>query len=174
VLIFGYLRFITTSDNTHNRGLPDLEKPFNGPLTKQIRNARTFFKESGFFKTYQKRKPDGGFTEEPEYPPIAIDEAVVNAVTHRDYATALPTECESYRDAFIVRNPGRMMQRNVDLPDEFSLADRILDSKPGNPKLIEWLKIMKDPNARAFVQAVSEGTKTITKEMPALGLPVPS
>jgi len=168
------LRFITTSDNIHNRGLRDLEKPFNGPLTKQIRDARTFFKESGFFKVYQKRKPDGGFAEEPEYPPIAIDEAIVNAVTHRDYATALPTECESYRDAFIVRNPGRMMQRDVDLPDEFSLADRILNSKPGNPKLIEWLKIMRDPDGKAFVQAISEGTKTITKEMSALDLPVPS
>ncbi|MGH8057108.1 MAG: hypothetical protein ACREOH_07700 [Candidatus Entotheonellia bacterium] len=41
----------------------------------------------------------------------------------------------------MVRNPGRMMQRDVDLPDEFSLADRVLHSMPHNPKLLEWLKI---------------------------------
>lgn len=28
------------------------------------------------------RKEGGGFTDEPEYPSIAIDEAVVNAVAH--------------------------------------------------------------------------------------------
>ena len=71
-------------------GLPSFEKKFSGPLTKQMRDFRTFAKESGFFKVYQFRKPDGGFAEEPEYPPTVVDEAVLNAIAHRDYACTWP------------------------------------------------------------------------------------
>jgi len=168
------LRFNGKSGDKRNRGLPTLDKPFTGPLTKQIRDARTFFRESGFFKVYQTRRPDGGFAEEPEYPPIVVDEAIVNAVTHRDYAIGNPIELEACRDAFLVRNPGRMMQRDVDLPDEFTLADRVLDSMPRNPKLLQWLKVMKDPEGKAYVQAISEGTKRMADEMAALSLPPPT
>lgn len=115
------LRFGVSSDQFHARGLHTFEQQFTGPLTKQIRAARTFFRESAFFKRYQKRKPGGGFIDEPEFPSTVIDEAIVNAVAHRDYRTSVPIECESYKDAFIVKNPGRLLQRNSDLPSEFSL-----------------------------------------------------
>jgi len=167
------LRFGVSSDRFQARGLPTHERKFTGPLTKQIREARTFFRGSGFFKRYQKRKPGGGFIEEPEYPPTVIDEAIVNAVAHRDYRTGLPIECESYTDAFIVKNPGRILQRSNDLPNEFSLSDTVLDSMPRNAKLLEWLKLMKTPDGAAYVQAISEGTKQMLKEMTDLGLPAP-
>ena len=167
------LRFSVSSDEFRQRGLPTLDKSFTGPLTKQIREARVFFRESGFFKRYQKRKPGGGFVEEPEFPPTVIDEAIVNAVTHRDYRTGIPIECELYSDAFLVKNPGRMLQRDNDLPNEFSLSDKILNSMPRNAKLIEWLKLMKDPDGIAYVQAISEGTKQMLNEMRDLGLPAP-
>lgn len=167
------MRFGVASGKRSQRGTPTFDKPFTGPITKQIRDTRTFFRESGFFKVYQRRKPGGGFAEEPEYPTIAIDEAIVNAVAHRDYSTSIPIECEAYRDAFIVTNPGRMMQRDEDLPDEFSLEDRVLNSTPRNPKILRWLQIMKDPDGRAFVQAISEGTRRMTAEMAALELPAP-
>jgi len=168
------MRFGVAAGDIKSRGLPTFDKDFTGPVTKQIRDARTFFHESGFFKRYQVRRPGGGFAEEPEYPQIAVDEAIVNAVAHRDYAMGLPVECEAYADTFIVRNPGRMIQRDRDLPDEFSLADRVLDSAPRNPKLLEWLRTMKDPQGRSFVQAISEGTKRMAAEMQALSLPPPS
>ncbi|MEW6208833.1 MAG: RNA-binding domain-containing protein [Acidobacteriota bacterium] len=94
------LRFETGIEQAE-RGLPTFEKKFTGSITRQIRNIRTFFRESGFFKTYQKRNPVGGFVEEPEYPHIAIDEAIVNAVAHRDYVMRFPIECEAYKDAFL-------------------------------------------------------------------------
>jgi predicted HTH transcriptional regulator len=131
------LRFGVSSDQFQARGLPIFEQQFTGPLTKQIREARTFFRESAFFKRYQKRKSGGGFIDEPEFPPTVIDEAIVNAVAHRDYRTGIPIECESYTDAFIVKNPGRMLQRNHDLPNKFSLSDTVLDSMPRNAKLLE-------------------------------------
>ena len=168
------LRFGVIFEDFTKRGLPTFDQKFTGPVTKQIREARTFFRESAFFKRYQKRRQTGGFVEEPEFPPIVIDEAIVNAVAHRDYRTQIPIECEAYTDAFVVRNPGRMMQRDADLPPRFSLAEIALDSTPRNPKLLEWLKLMRDPSGVAYVQAVSEGTKRMVTEMEVLGLPAPS
>ena len=167
------LRFATSADNQSRRGLPTFERQFQGPLTRQIRQARTFFRESAFFKRYQKRRPTGGFVEEPELPFTVIDEAVVNAVVHRDYQTQLPIECEHYEDVFLVRNPGRMSQRSSDLPESFSLSDVILDSTPRNAKLLEWLKSMSDSEGNTYVQALSEGTKQMLEEMTKLGLPSP-
>jgi predicted HTH transcriptional regulator len=176
VLPYAYIRlmrFLAPSSEYRNRGAPAFDKSFLGPITKQIRAARTFFQESSFFKRYQRRKADGGFTEEHELPPIAVDEAIVNSVVHRDYQAKLTIECEHYTDAFVVKNPGRLLQRNVDLPDRFSLGDTFLDSMPRNRKLLEWLRLMRDSDGREFVQAISEGTKRMTREMVSLNLPPP-
>jgi len=167
------LRFAATSDHRDKRGLPTFSRDFGGPLTKQIRDLRTFFKQSGFFKTYSRRNTTGGFVDDPEFPFIAVDESVVNAVAHRDYAVALPIECESYSDAFLVTNPGPVLQRNHDVPDHFSLADTVLDSAPRNSHLIEWLRRMRDEHGAAFVFALSEGTKRMRDEMANLRLPAP-
>ena len=175
ILSWSYIRLLRFATNVgEERGLPTFERNFSGSITKQIRDIRTFFQESGFFKIYSKRNPaGGGFIDEPEYPQIAVDEAIVNAVAHRDYTISLPIECEYYKDAFVVRNSGRIIQRDKDVPDHFSLDNTILVSTPRNPKLIEWLKQMKDQRGRAFVRAVSEGTKRMYKEMVNLELPAP-
>lgn len=167
------LRFQASVTSLETRGLPTFEKNFGGPLATQIRNMRIFFKESGFFKIYQRRNPDGGFTDEPEYPYIAIDEAILNAVAHRDHGIQLPIECEAYMDGFLVRNPGRIQQRDHDVPEHFSLDNTTLVSAPRNPKLIEWLKLMRDERGAAFVRALSEGTKQMRDEMASLNLPAP-
>ncbi len=177
ILSHAYLRllkFVVPSSQYQNRGTPSFDKDFRGPVTKQIRAARTFLRETSFFERLQHRKTDGGFAEEPELPTIAVDEAIVNAVAHRDYHTKNPTHCEHYTDAFIVKNPGRIRQQNVDLPNRFDLGTTPLASMPHNRKLLEWLRLMKDPEGTAFVQALSEGTKRMTREMVALRLPPPS
>jgi predicted HTH transcriptional regulator len=162
------LRFDCGIEEAGERGLPTLDKKFTGPVTKQIRDLRTFFRESAFFKTYERRRPGGGFIEEPEYPLIAVDEAIVNAVAHRDYAMGVPIVCESYKDVLVVHNPGRVQQIDRDVPDRFSLEDTTLESTPRNPALVEWLKDMKDNGGRAFVRALSEGTKRMRDEMEEL------
>ncbi len=154
-------------------GPPSLDKLFTGPVTKQIRDFRSVIRESALFKVYQMRRPDGGFVEEPEYPLIAVDEAVVNAVAHRDYAHGWPIECRYFRDAFVVRSPGTLIQRNTAVPPHFSLAEQSLIHTPRNPKLIEWLKEMRDQAGAAFVRALSEGTRSMRKAMEELGLPPP-
>lgn len=166
------LRF-GSSQGAVDRGLPTYDREFTGPITSQVRQLRTFLKESAFFKTYQRRNPDGGFSEEPEYPLLVVDEAVVNAVVHRDYAMTVPVTCESYADALVVTNAGRVLQRALQVPDEFSLNQMDLDSTPRNPKLVQWLKHMKDERGRSFIQALSEGTKRMRAEMERVGLPSP-
>jgi hypothetical protein len=149
----------------------------SAPLAVRSRNKfRIFgllFRESAFFKTYQVRDPAGGFREEPELPPIAVDEAVVNAVAHRDYAVSLPIECEKYTDALVVRSPGPVLQQRH-VPEYFSLDDTRLDHIPRNPRLMGWLQSVRDAKGNPFVLALREGTTRMLAEMRALGLPAPS
>jgi predicted HTH transcriptional regulator len=167
------LRLDTNSEEMALVGLTIFDRQFDGALPQQIRKIRAHFSGSGFFKVYQRRKPEGGFVEEPEFPPIAIDEVIVNAIAHRDYGIHLPIECSLYHDALITENPGQILQRGQSVPPEFSLSDVILNSMPRNSKLIEWLKLIKDDDGAAFVRARSEGTKRMQAEMSKLGLPSP-
>ena len=162
------MRFEANSNEAQSRGLPTFDQKFDGSVAQQIRKIGSFLQESGFFKTYQRRNPDGGFIEDPEFPRIAVDESIVNAVAHRDYGTQLPIECIHYKDAFVVGNSGRILQRDQDLPNQFSLNDTTLNSMPRNSKLIEWL------NRTGFVRALSEGTKRMRHEMLEVDLPAPS
>ncbi|MDE0041727.1 MAG: hypothetical protein OXT74_06805 [Candidatus Poribacteria bacterium] len=166
------LRFECLYENEDERPTPTFEQDFSGPLTKQIRDFRTFVSDSGFFRTFEVRAADGGFVTEPEFPNIAIDEAVVNAVAHRDYGIRIPIICERYNDAFVVKSPGRMLQP-IELPSEFRLREIQLGSCLRNQQLMDWLRAMKDAHGTAFVKAIREGTRRMRQEMDALGLPVP-
>ena len=168
------MRFEANSNEAQSRGLPTFDQKFDSSIAQQIRKIRSFLRESGFFKTYQRRNPDGGFIEDPEFPRITVDESIVNAVAHRDYGMQLPIECIHYRDAFVVENSGRILQRDQDIPNQFSLKDTILGSMPRNSKLIEWLKMMRDEDGAEFVKAISEGTKRMRDAMHAVRLHAPS
>lgn len=167
------LRFETDSASQQQRGLPSFDRSFEGPIPQQIRRLRAFFRESGFFKTFQRRNPEGGFIDDPEFPPIAVDEAIVNAAAHRDYGIQRPTECLYYRDALLVENPGRILQRDQDLPTEFTLERTTLTSAPRNPQIVEWLKLIQDDQGAAFLRAIGEGTKRMDTEMRTARLPSP-
>ena len=167
------MRFEADSKESESLSLPTFDRKFEGSIIQQIRKIRSFLRESGFFKTYQRRKPEGGFIEDPEFPPIVIDESIVNAVAHRDYGTQLPIECIHYKDAFVVKNSGRILQRYRDLPSQFSLQDTTLGSMPRNSKLIEWLKMIRDEDGAEFVKARSEGTKRMRDEMHTAKLHAP-
>ena len=167
------LRFDCAYDDEDERPPPSFEKDFDGPLTKQIRDFRVFIRESGFFKTFLRRSPDGGLVTEPEYPAIVIDEGVVNAVAHRDHGVQQPIVCEKYEDAFVVKSPGRLRQP-FGLPASFQLNEQRLESYPRNRKLMDWLRMMKDANDEPYVKAVREGTRRMRDEMERLGLPSPA
>jgi predicted HTH transcriptional regulator len=165
-------RFGVPFAERERRQLPDAQRIFGGPITKQIQDFRAFVRESAFFKSYQVRDTSGGFREEPELPPIAVDEAVVNAVAHRDYAVGIPIECEKYTDALLVRSAGPVLQQHH-VPDRFTLDEVRLDHLPRNRHLIDWLKSIRDAKGSPFVQALREGTRRMLSEMISLGLPAP-
>ena len=164
------LRYDVRAEELRNRGGMTLNKDFDGPLPNIIRNLRTFLKDSAVFRTVSKRNPDGGFTDEPEYPVITVDEALVNAIVHREYAVTTPISCIVYRDKLEVRNPGNIPQH---VPEEFSLDETTLDPVPRNPKIVEWMRIMKDERGAIFVHGLSEGTRRMQEEMEKLELPPP-
>lgn len=166
------LRFDVPFSERENRPAQTYEKKFSGSLTKQIRDFRNFIGDSAFFEIYQRRNPKGGFVEEPEYPQIVLDEALVNAIAHRDYAITRPILCEKYLDAYLVISPGVIIQ-NGKVPEHFSLDDTRLEHHSRNPKLMEWLRLMKDAKGSAYVQALQEGTKRMRDEMAKLDLPAP-
>ncbi|MFN8650586.1 MAG: putative DNA binding domain-containing protein [Gemmatimonadales bacterium] len=167
------LRYGVAYADRERRGLPDFDRELGGSVTGQLLAFRALVHEAGFFKTYQRRRPNGGFVDEPELPTVALDEAVVNAVAHRDYAVRLPILCEKYTDAFVVRSPGLLRQRAADVPSAFTLADVQLEHLPPNPFLMRWLREIRDSRGRPFVQALSEGTRTMQLAMAELGLPAP-
>lgn len=166
------LRFDVNYDEREKRSIATYDKKFTGPISKQIRDFRSFIKDSAFFDVYQRRREGGGFIEEPEYPEIAIDEALVNAIVHRDYAISTPILCEKYIDAFVVTNPGPIIQ-NKYIPHHFSLENTSLQSYTRNPQLMGWLQEIKDANGRTFVQALQEGTRRMYDEAEKLNLPAP-
>jgi len=166
------LRYEAAHDDP-NPGDPTLDREFTGSVTQQLLRVREFLRESGLIRVYHVRKPDGGFEEQPELPFIAVDEAIVNAVAHREYALEWPIECIYYKDAFVVRNPGRLLQRNGRVPPSFRLDERTLQSMPRNPTLLNWLKQSKDQKGQRFVRALSEGTRAMLRAMTEAGLPPP-
>ncbi|MCY4532211.1 MAG: putative DNA binding domain-containing protein [Gammaproteobacteria bacterium] len=166
------LRFDCAYDDEDERPTPSFEKDFDGSLTKQIRDFRVFIRESGFFRNYQIRNSEGVFINEPEYPPTAVDEALVNAVAHRDHGVLQPITCEKYEDAFVIKSPGRL-QQPFEISSSFTLDEQELESYPRNRKIMDWLRIMKDVNGAPYVKAVREGTRQMRDEMQQLGLPSP-
>ena len=164
------LRFEVDVEESNYRGATTFDKDFDGPLPKVIRQLQTFFRDSAIFRTIIRRRSNGRFIEDPEYPILVIDEAVVNAAIHRDYGVPSPIRCIAYRNGFVVENPGGIPQ---EVPQHFSLADTVLNSVLRNQRIVEWMHFMKDERGEPLVRALSEGTRKMRQEMESLGLPAP-
>lgn len=159
--------------NEPDPGDPTLDRTFSGSITHQLITVREFLRESGLLRVYFPRNAEGALVEEPDLPFVAIDEAIVNAVAHRDYALEWHIECIYYRDALVVRNPGRLIQRDRQVPSSFRLDERTLQSTPRNPILLNWLKQSRDQKGQRFVRMLSEGTRAMLRAMTEAKLPAP-
>ncbi|MXV77305.1 hypothetical protein F4001_03040 [Candidatus Poribacteria bacterium] len=164
------LRFEVDVEESGYRGAPTFDKEFDGALPNIIRKLRTFFRDSALFRTMIRRSSNGGFIEDPEYPLFAVDEAIVNAVIHRDYGANAQIHCMVYRNGLVVENPGGIPQ---EVPRHFSLADTVLSSVLRNQTIVDWMRFIKDKNGEPLVRALSEGTRKMRQEMENLGLPAP-
>lgn len=155
------------------RGNPVFDRTYDGCLPMLLQKVRTFIKEGAFFKTYTYRDPYGsGIKDESEFPLQAVEEVIVNAIIHRDYSMPVPIECTLFKDCFVVRNPGKLIQPEF-IPTKFTLENQTLEHFPRNPSIVQWAKTMRDENNQRFVKALSEGYRTIRDQMQAAGLPHP-
>lgn len=164
------LRFEIDVEESEDRGATTFDKDFDGALPNVIRKLQTFFKDSALFRTMIRRSSHGGFMEDPEYPLLAVDEAIVNAAIHRDYGATSPIHCIAYRNGLVVENWGSILQQ---VPQFFSLADTVLDSVLRNPNIAGWMRLMKDERGQPLVRALREGTRRMLQEMTKIGLPAP-
>lgn len=164
------LRFEVNVEESQERGVTTFDKDFDGALPKVIRKLQTFFKDSALFRTMIRRSSHGGFIEDPEYPLLAVDEAIVNAAIHRDYGATSPIHCIAYRNGLVVENWGGIPQ---EVPQSFSLADTFLYSVLRNPAIVRCMRLMRDERGEPLVRALREGTRKMRQEMENLGLPAP-
>lgn len=165
------LRFEVNVEEFRTRGATTFDKDFDGALPNIVRRLQTFFRDSALFRTIIRRSSNGGFIEDPEYPLLAVDEAVVNAIIHKDYSATTAIHCIAYQNGFVVKNPGNIPQ---EVPRHFSLADTVLSSVLRNQRLVEWMRLFKDDHGEPLVRALSEGTRKMRQEMENLDLPAPT
>lgn len=65
------------------------------------------------------------------YPPLALKEAVVNALVHRDYSTETPTTIAILPDRIEIRNPGGLVPEVLQKTRNSPLQDQIADGRRG-------------------------------------------
>ncbi len=164
------LHYDAFSENLENRAETTFDKDFEGPLPNIIRALREFLRYTSVFQTFSKAENNSEFIDGPEYPFIAVDEALVNAIVHREYAVPASISCTVYKDKLVVKNPGGIL---LQVPQHFSLAEITLESLTRNPKLTEWMRILKDEQGAVFVRELGEGTRKMLEVMEQAGLPAP-
>ncbi len=97
-----------------------------------------------------------------ELPPEAVNEAIVNAIAHRDYHSNGSVEVRLFADRLEIWNPGM-------LPGILTLASLRHDhpSVPYNPLLAESLYLAR------YIERVGSGTQTMIELCREAGLPEP-
>ncbi len=141
----------------------EIAKPFpsyhiyNGNLFEQIDKAIEFVLGSIKFSV---PRPIGG--REFEIPEFVIQEAIVNAVAHRDYHSNAGVQVMVFTDRIEIWNPGA-------LPSYLTVESlkKPHTSYPRNPLLAEHLYLTE------YIQKAGSGTIEMVKQCKKKGLPEP-
>jgi ATP-dependent DNA helicase RecG len=140
------------------------ERTFRGPLTRQVRDCLGHL--HNLVDQFTRKHPDRPeATTWYSWPPAAIDEAVANAVHHRDYRHDQPTSVFLYpREMVINSYPGPVPGLK---PDDFAPGKRIPRYPARNRRIGELLKELKLAETR------STGVPKIFRAMENNGSPPP-
>ena len=108
------------------------KKTFEGNVIEQIEGAISFIERNTRQTVHITGTPR--HHTQPEYPLVAVREAIINALSHRDYTSTATTQVRIYGDRLEIWNPGS-------LPADLTIADLYGDhpSKPRNRLLKETL-----------------------------------
>lgn len=100
--------------------------------------------------------------EKYEYPKNAVREALLNAVSHKDYSGNTPIQISVYDDKLLFWNEGQ-------LPDNWTIENLLAKhpSKPFNPDIANALF------RSGYIEAWGRGTIKIIKECIKFGIPKP-
>jgi ATP-dependent DNA helicase RecG len=100
--------------------------------------------------------------ETHEYPKEALREALLNAITHKDYAGCVPVQISVYQDKIMMWNEGQ-------LPENWTLKNLLTkhSSRPYNPDIANAFF------RSGYVEAWGRGIDKITGQCILAGLPTP-
>lgn len=140
------------------------EKTFYGPIWKQIKDALDYMKtnviEEKVVKVDGRAEADRFYN----YPYNALEEAVVNAVLHKNYKEDVPVEIRIYVDQIqIINFPGP--DHYIDM-EKFA-AGKVRARRYRNPKIGEFFKEID------LSEKKSTGISKILRELKRNGSPLP-
>ena len=140
------------------------EKIFKGPLSRMVRDALSFIQRNYLVETVLKHPDRAEATRVWNFPYVAIEEALVNAVYHRSYEEREPIEVRiGYDELVVLSFPGP--DRSIKTSD-FE-AGRSVSRRYRNRRIGEFLKELELTEGR------STGVPKILKAMAANGSPSP-
>ena len=140
------------------------EKTFYGPIWKQVRDALDYIKttviEEKVVKVDGRAEADRFFN----YPYNALEEALVNAVLHKNYKEDVPVEIRIYLDQIqIINFPGP--DHYIDM-EKFAVG-KVRARRYRNPKIGEFFKEID------LSEKKSTGISKILRELKRNGSPLP-
>jgi predicted HTH transcriptional regulator len=134
---------------------------FRGPLFAQIESSVDFVM-ARLSNPVGARDESARLDVAPELPKAAVTEAIVNALAHRDYASAAPVQVRLFVDRLEVSNPGQLPRSLT--PEHLK---RTHPSIPANPLLSEVLFLM------GYIDRAGTGTLDMLAKCRDAQLPEP-
>ncbi len=135
-------------DEVHGNLFEQVEKTMDLLFTKYIKSSISY---EGINRV-----------EKYEYPKDAIREALLNAVSHKDYSGGVPIQISMYSDKLIFWNEGQ-------LPEDWTIANLSIKhpSKPYNPDIANALF------RSGYIESWGRGTLKMINECIRFGIPKP-
>jgi len=138
--------------------------PFTGPVQQQITKVIDFFKTNILQEKIIKQPDKAEVVRIWNYPLEALEEAVANAIYHRDYQVREPVEVRIYPDSIVILNYGGP-DRSIK-PDAFKIGP-IKPRRYRNRRLGDFLKELD------LTEGKATGIPRIKKTLKENGSPEP-
>ena len=134
-------------------------KVFRGTIVEQIEQSLDYFRASPYLPTAAIK--DGiGRKDQPAYSLRALQEAVVNALVHRDYTIPGQVRIFLFQDRIQVSNPGKL-HNTLSVEDLFAGCQPVRRNQMLAGFLREYISPVTD---RAYMEGRGEGFLTMVRE----------